>query len=799
MNTIKLLSSVVILAFSILITNTSQAQELSITEFVLVDADSDQDIQVINDGAVIDIATLPTTNISIIAKTSPETVGSVVFSYDNRRKLENHVPYAIKGDSPRGNYNRWNYDLRTYELTATPYSRGRKKGVKGQSKTISFTFTDGIDTNGIEVSEFVLVDADSNVELQIINDEDVIDIATLPTANFSIVAKTTPETVGSVYFRYGNRKKLENITPYAIAGDKPRGDYNRWNYDLRSYELTATPYSRKKKRGFAGQPKTVNFTFVNNIVVTEFVLVDADNDVELQVINDGDTININDLPTENISVIAKINTPYPGSVQFSYAGRTRTENFVPYAIAGDNLRGDFNSWNYELTTYELTATPYSERKRRGQVGTAKTVTFTLIKDDDPVDPPTDPVDPPVVSKLYISADETSPLLNLIELENDDNTSFYASRNGAVVLFKADGTQVFIELDAQGEVTKIYDSLGTTEINVNCGDTSCSVSAEENDEQFLFNIAVNNAGNDLSEISAISSLITDNSVFVNVQRCGATFDEANTVASLCPSVENKQYCTASLGAQVDTGRYEVNLPLLSEAAEVLGEDDITLHTSTVGAFCSQTPERVLANDVICSTLATNSVSLSTFCTEALSSLTESCDKSVTETPAELSAEQKLAEVFADTASGESNVVVSTLDVGSTPFVTESLVSALSPEIDLDAGTTPSIDRLLINDNVVGETSIFLPARQEYQLVAIVSCVDLFSATYDGLITVSGTDGYVDENDSFAPLEDDFDFIDARIGLTVPGGGESVEDTLDVSVLLRSNDQVVTTQQIKVIFE
>ncbi|MEO0688050.1 MAG: hypothetical protein AAFY76_24080, partial [Cyanobacteria bacterium J06649_11] len=252
MNTIKLLSSVVILAFSILITNTSQAQELSITEFVLVDADSDQDIQVINDGAVIDIATLPTTNISIIAKTTPDTVGSVVFSYDNRKKLENYIPYALRGDSPRGNYRKWNYDLRTYELTATPYSKKRKKGTVGESKTISFTFT-----NSIEVSSFVLVDADSNTELQVVNDGDVIDIAALPTANLSIVAKTTPETVGSVYFRYGNRKKLENITPYAIAGDKPRGDYNRWNYDLRSYELTATPYSHKKKQGFAGQPKTV--------------------------------------------------------------------------------------------------------------------------------------------------------------------------------------------------------------------------------------------------------------------------------------------------------------------------------------------------------------------------------------------------------------------------------------------------------------------------------------------------------------------------------------------------------------
>lgn len=760
MNTIKLLLSVVILAF--LFADTSKAQELSINQFVLVDADSDQDIQIINDGDVIDIATLPTTNISIIAKTIPETVGSVVFSYDNRKKLENYTPYALRGDSPRGNYRKWSYELRTYELTATPYSERRKKGTVGESKTISFSFT-----NSIEVSSFFLVDADSNTELQVINDGDVIDISTLPTANLSVVAKTVPETVGSVYFRYGNRKKLENITPYAIAGDNPRGDYNRWHYDLRSYELIATPYSQSRKRGFVGQSKTVNFTLVNNVEVTEFVLVDADSDVELQVINDGDIINVNDLPTENISVIAKTNTVNTGSVQFSYNGNTKTENFVPYAIAGDNPRGDYNSWNYELITYAVTATPYTERKLRGAIGTAKTVTFTLVKEDNPVDPPTDPVDPPVISKLFISADESSPLLNLIELENGDTTSFYASRNGAIVLFKADGTQVFIELDVQGEVTKIYDSLGTTEINVNCDDISCSVSAEENNEQFLFNIAVNNVGNDLSEISAISSLNTDNSVFVNVQKCGTTFEGANTVASLCPSVENKQYCTASLGAQVDAGRYEVNLPLLSEAAEVLSEADVTLHTSTVGAFCAQTAERVLANDVICSTLATNSVSLSTFCTETFSSLTESCDKSVTESPSALSAEQKLAEVFADTANGESSVVVSTLDVGSTPFITESLVSSLSTEIDLDAGTIPSIDRLLINDNGVGETSIFLPARQEYTFRTLVSCVDLIEFNFDGLITVQGTDGYMDSNDSFAPV--DSDLIDAIISLIIPGGG------------------------------
>jgi len=792
MNPIKLLN-VAIFALSLLVTSNLHAQELSINSFILVDTDNDNEIQVISDGDVIDIATLPTTNISIVVNTIPETVGSVYFTYDNLAKLENHAPYAIKGDSPRGNYKAWNYDLRTYELTATPYSKRRKKGLVGESKTVSFTLT-----NSIKVSEFILVDADSNTELQVINDNDVIDIATLPTANISIIAKTIPETVGSVLFEYNNRKKLENYIPYAIKGDSSRSDYRKWNYELRSYELTATPYSNRRKKGFIGTSKKVNFTLVNNLVVTELVLVDADNDVELQIINNGDIININDLPTENLSVIAKTNTPNTGSVQFSYDGTTKTENYTPFAIKGDNHLGDYTPWNYELRTYELTATPYTRRRLKGELGTAKTVTFTFVEEEEePIDP--DPLDPPAADKLYISGDQSSPLLNLIELENGNNASFYASRNGAIVVFKYDGTQVIIELDAEGEITKIYDSLGTTEIAINCNAVSCSVTAEDENEQLIFNIPVNNAGNDLSEISAIPSSITDNSVFVNVQKCGTTFYGANTVASLCPSSENKQFCTASLGEPVDAGRYEVNLPLLTEAAEVLSVDDVTFHSNTVGAFCEQTDERILANDTICSTLAESSATLGAFCSGAIDSVTESCDKSVTETPNDSSAEEKLTEVFNDPLSGEGSVSIVGLDIGDSPLTSESLVTELESEVDFDGGLNPTIDRVTINDNVIGEMMISLPASREYTIVAHAACVDIFSFRYAGLISVSGTDGYMDRNSFLLPDESSTNAIDGLLALVIPGGGQSVEDTIDVGVSLRGAADVIDSKQLKVIFE
>jgi hypothetical protein len=50
----------------------------SVVSFDLINADTDQVIGPLNDGDILNLATLPTRNLNVRANTSPSTVGSVI-------------------------------------------------------------------------------------------------------------------------------------------------------------------------------------------------------------------------------------------------------------------------------------------------------------------------------------------------------------------------------------------------------------------------------------------------------------------------------------------------------------------------------------------------------------------------------------------------------------------------------------------------------------------------------------------------------------------------------------------------
>ncbi len=107
----------------------------SITGFVLVDADADEDIRPLADGDTITEET-----ITIRVETEPPIVGSVVFGLNEepRFKVENEAAYALKGDD-NGDYHAWLAEPGTYTLTATPYTEADGQGEAGTPLTITFT------------------------------------------------------------------------------------------------------------------------------------------------------------------------------------------------------------------------------------------------------------------------------------------------------------------------------------------------------------------------------------------------------------------------------------------------------------------------------------------------------------------------------------------------------------------------------------------------------------------------------------------------------------------------------------
>ncbi len=110
------------------------------------------------------------------------------------------------------------------------------------------------------VSSFLLVNASTNKDIRALKDNDVVDLSKTPHIN--IRAQTNPATVGSVVFDLNGVKALENIAPYALAGDI-KGDYWDWTPTPGNYLLNAIAYTQHMAQGSAGADKSIHFTVVN--------------------------------------------------------------------------------------------------------------------------------------------------------------------------------------------------------------------------------------------------------------------------------------------------------------------------------------------------------------------------------------------------------------------------------------------------------------------------------------------------------------------------------------------------------
>lgn len=120
-----------------------------ITEFRLINADTDVDVKKIYALEEIKYSTLGTRNINIKANTSPSTVGSVVFKLDsNPKKTENNKPYAYAGDQPKPgggiDYKAFTPSAGSHKLEATPYSGPNGTGVKGTTTILYFSIKDDL-------------------------------------------------------------------------------------------------------------------------------------------------------------------------------------------------------------------------------------------------------------------------------------------------------------------------------------------------------------------------------------------------------------------------------------------------------------------------------------------------------------------------------------------------------------------------------------------------------------------------------------------------------------------------------
>lgn len=131
---------------AITLRNTSNYAALAgeqVVSFSLINTDTGLPIQTLTSGDTLNLAILPTRNLSIRANTSPATVGSVIFALSgtaSRSQVENIAPYALFGGT-NNNYNSWTPAVGSYTLKATPYPSSKGRGTAGTALTVNFQVT----------------------------------------------------------------------------------------------------------------------------------------------------------------------------------------------------------------------------------------------------------------------------------------------------------------------------------------------------------------------------------------------------------------------------------------------------------------------------------------------------------------------------------------------------------------------------------------------------------------------------------------------------------------------------------
>jgi hypothetical protein len=112
-------------------------------------------------------------------------------------------------------------------------------------------------------------------------------------------------------------------------------------------------------------------TAAASAAVTGFTLVNADTDADIQIISNGDTINLAALASQNINIRANVDVA-PTSVAMALTGattRNQTESVAPYALWQDTA-GDYAPGALNVGAHTLSATP--------SPGSVYTVNFTVV-------------------------------------------------------------------------------------------------------------------------------------------------------------------------------------------------------------------------------------------------------------------------------------------------------------------------------------------------------------------------------------------------------------------------------------
>ncbi|MDX2303441.1 MAG: alkaline phosphatase D family protein [Microscillaceae bacterium] len=256
-------------------------------------------------------------------------------------------------------------------------------------------------TKGVEnpskktITSFTLIDAQNDQPIPAfdpIKEGAVINLSELPVSRQLNIRANTSKNVGSIFFKLQKENNpsffnIENVAPYALFNDN-NANYLSWrpappqNGDV--FTLTATAYDQPGGQGNADEPTVLKFSF-NDIgdapSLSRLVLINADTDKEIGELKDGQVVNLAEIGTNHLSVMAVTQPSPTGSVIFNLNGpvsQQTIENLLPYALFGDMPGRDFNGKPFGTGEYTLETIAYNANNGQGAASEPLNVKFEVV-------------------------------------------------------------------------------------------------------------------------------------------------------------------------------------------------------------------------------------------------------------------------------------------------------------------------------------------------------------------------------------------------------------------------------------
>ncbi|MEO1653214.1 MAG: T9SS type A sorting domain-containing protein, partial [Bacteroidota bacterium] len=260
------------------------------------------------------------------------------------------------------------------------------QGNRGSCESIS-RLTD-LCTPDSKLREISLIQAETGSLIQNLQRGDVIDGVPLEGQDLSIRVETTVGFTGSLVFDLKGaftHLQTENQAPFELFGDG-QGRV----FPAGFYALEVRMYSEKKGQGTLLDRVNLTFTLTaNHPNLASFALINAQDGSTLQMLADGDVIDLNTLGTSQLNIQAKTNPEQIGSVKFELqilgTAQNRQEevieNIAPYALFGNDPI-DFDQYLGQALipgSYTLKATPYTTPRAGGEAGLPLEIRFEVLE------------------------------------------------------------------------------------------------------------------------------------------------------------------------------------------------------------------------------------------------------------------------------------------------------------------------------------------------------------------------------------------------------------------------------------